>query len=160
MPNQIAGSAAMPIIREAGTGPTHDVLGVTHTYKALASETGGRISIWESVVPPGAGAPHHSHTAEDEAFYVVEGEATIEIEGQPQPLVIGAGGFVYSPRGEAHSFRNAGGGVLRMLVMCLPGGLERMFGEIGDATRGVRAPDPARIGAITAAHGVSITGPS
>jgi hypothetical protein len=33
-----------------------DVLGVTHTYKAMANDTGHQFSVWESIVPPGAGA--------------------------------------------------------------------------------------------------------
>jgi quercetin dioxygenase-like cupin family protein len=157
MPNQIANAAGKPIIRAAGTGPVHDVLDVTHTYKALATETGGLVSVWETAVPPGGGAPHHSHAGEDEAFYVLEGEVTLELDGEANPVVLGAGAFVYSPRGVAHAFRNCGGGVLRMLVMCLPGGLERMFGEIDAAGRSPRQPDPAGIADLAARHGVTIT---
>jgi uncharacterized cupin superfamily protein len=32
-----------------------------------------RGGLWEAVVPPGAGAPPHTHTREDEAFYVLSG---------------------------------------------------------------------------------------
>jgi Cupin domain len=70
-----------PIWRAPDTGPTLDVLGVTHTYKAMAHDTGHQFSVWESIVPPGAGAPAHTHTREDEVFYVLSGEVLIEIEG-------------------------------------------------------------------------------
>jgi len=45
-----------PLWRAPDTGPTLDVLGVTHTYKAMANDTGHQFSVWESIVPPGAGA--------------------------------------------------------------------------------------------------------
>lgn len=61
-------SQLSPLFRAPGTGPTLDVLGVTHSYKAMASDTGQQFSIWESIVPPGRGAPPHTHTREDEAF--------------------------------------------------------------------------------------------
>ena len=49
-------------VREPAAGSTLDVLGVTHIYKATAVETGGSFSLWEAVVPPGKGAPPHTHT--------------------------------------------------------------------------------------------------
>lgn len=150
-PIKTAGAA---IVRGSGVGPVHDVLGVTHVYKALAQETDGAISVWEAAVPPGAGAPPHSHAGEAEAFYVLEGAATLEVAGETR--VLDAGSFVYSPRGVAHAFRNDGDCVLRMLVMCMPGGLERMFGAMDHAARGPLAPDSATIIAIAAGHGVSI----
>jgi hypothetical protein len=58
-------STLRPISRARGTGPTLDVLGVTHVYKAMADDTGQQFSIWESIVPPGHGAPAHTHTRED-----------------------------------------------------------------------------------------------
>ncbi len=35
-----------PLFRARDTGPTLDVLGVTHIYKAMASETGQQFSVW------------------------------------------------------------------------------------------------------------------
>jgi mannose-6-phosphate isomerase-like protein (cupin superfamily) len=156
MSNQIDSRRGQPIIRETGNGPVHDVLGVTHIYKALAHETGGLVSVWETVVPQGAGAPPHSHAGEDEAFYVLDGELTMEVAGETRPIVLGAGSFVYSPRGVEHAFRNCGAGPLLMLVLCLPGGIERMFATMDAATRSQKTPDPAEIVALAAAHGVSI----
>ena len=51
--------------------------------------------------------PHvHQHT---EAFYVLEGELTFEVGAERETITIGAGGFVATPPGVAHSFRTAGG---------------------------------------------------
>ena len=97
-----------PLWRAPGDGPTLDVLGVTHTYKAMANETGQQFSVWESIVPPGAGAPAHTHTREDEAFYVLNGEVLIELEGAADPLRLGPGGFLFAPRNRRHAYRNIG----------------------------------------------------
>ena len=48
-----------PLFRAPGTGLTLDVLGVTHSYKAMASDIGRQFSVWELIVPPGHGAPAH-----------------------------------------------------------------------------------------------------
>ena len=62
-------TAAAPVVRESTAGPTHKVLGVTHICKATSAETAGALSFLEAVVQPGADAPPHTHTREDEAFY-------------------------------------------------------------------------------------------
>jgi mannose-6-phosphate isomerase-like protein (cupin superfamily) len=76
-------------VREPAAGSTLDVLGVTHIYKATAAETGGSFSLWEAVVPPGKGAPPHTHTREDETFYVLSGELIIEFEDAPHRVAPG-----------------------------------------------------------------------
>jgi quercetin dioxygenase-like cupin family protein len=45
--------------------------------------------------------PHtHQHT---EAFYVLEGELTFEVGAEGETITIGAGGFLATPPGLAHS---------------------------------------------------------
>jgi oxalate decarboxylase/phosphoglucose isomerase-like protein (cupin superfamily) len=87
---------------------------------------------------------------------VLEGEVTVEAAGEARPIVLGAGGFIYSPRGVEHAFRNCGAGVLRLLVMCMPGGIERMFGAMDAAARSQQAADLTKIVDLAAQHGVSI----
>jgi hypothetical protein len=62
-------AAPAPFVREPATGSTHNVLDVTHLYKATGTETAGAFSLWEAVIQPGAGAPPHTHTREDDAFF-------------------------------------------------------------------------------------------
>jgi uncharacterized cupin superfamily protein len=69
-------------------------------------------------VPPGKGTwPYHFHTANEEAMYVLSGEATIRTpEGE---TTVSAGSYAAFPTGEdgAHEIRNDGDDPLRYLVV-------------------------------------------
>jgi quercetin dioxygenase-like cupin family protein len=151
-----------PLWRPPGTGPTLDVLGVTHSYKAMANDTGHQFSVWESIVPPGAGAPAHTHTREDEAFYVLNGEVLIEVEGAADPLRLGPGGFLFAPRNRRHAYRNIGTVAAHLLVFAMPGaGLDRMFAAFDAASkRTAHMPAIDTIAAIAGQYGVVIHPPA
>src|SRR5688572_24513250 len=150
-----------PLFRAPGAGPTLDVLGVPHIYKAMASDTGQQFSVWESTVPPGAGAPAHTHTREDEAFYMLSGEVQFELEGAAEPLRLGPGGFLFAPRNRRHSYRNVGTVAARLLVFAIPGaGLDRMFAAFDAAgKRAAQMPAMDILVAIAAQYGVVIHPP-
>jgi quercetin dioxygenase-like cupin family protein len=150
-----------PLWRAPDTGPTLDVLGVTHTYKAMASETGQQFSVWESTMPPRAGTPAHTHTREDEAFYVLSGEVEFELEGAADPLRLGGGGFLFAPRNRRHALRNVGTVAARLLVFAIPGaGLDRMFAAFdAESKRTGDIPTPDAITAIARQYGVVIHPP-
>ena len=151
-----------PLWRAPDTGPTLDVLGVTHTYKAMANDTGHQFSVWESIVPPGAGAPAHTHTREDEAFYVLSGEVLIEVEGAVDPLPLGPGGFLFAPRNRRHAYRNIGTVAAHLLVFAIPGtGLDRMFAAFDAASkRTAHMPAIDTIAAIAEQYGVVVHPPA
>ena len=146
------------LFRAPGSGPTLDVLGVTHSYKAMASDTGQQFSVWESIVPPGCGAPAHTHTREDEAFYVLSGELLVEVEGAADPLRLGAGAFLFAPRHRRHGYRNVGTDTARLLVFAMPGaGLDRMFAAFDEVgRRSGHVPAIETIAAIAEQYGVAI----
>ena len=149
-------AAAEPFVREPTAGSTLNVLGVTHIYKATGAETAGSFSLWEAVVPPGAGAPPHTHAREDEAFYVLSGELVIEFEGESAPRRVAPGGFFFGARGRRHAFRNVGDKPARVLILSTPScGLDRMFGEL-DAATAAGEPEFAKLMAIAARYGVTI----
>jgi len=149
-------AAAESFVREPAAGSTLNVLGVTHIYKATGTETGGTFSFWEDVVPPGAGAPPHTHTREDEAFYVLSGEIEIEFEGEPAPRRVGPGGFFFGPRHRRHGYRNVSDQPARVLVLCTPScGLDEMFVEL-DAATAAGMPELGKLAAICAKYGVAI----
>jgi len=149
-----------PFVRDPFAGEAHTVLGVTHVYKATGIETGGSFSLWETIVPPGAGAPPHTHAHEDEAFYMLGGELLIDFEGEPAPRSVATGSFFFGARQRRHAFRNVSNQVARVLVLSAPSyGLDRMFAELEAATAaGVRDIEP--LAAITAKYGVTIEPPA
>jgi len=149
-----------PFCREAAAGSTLNVLGITHRYKATAAETGGSFSLWEAVFPPGAGAPPHTHSREDEAFYVMSGELLIEIEGEQAPRRLSPGGFFFGARGRRHAVRNVGDRSARVLVLSAPScGLDDMFAQL-DAAGAAGRPDAGTLTAIAARYGVTIEPPA
>ncbi|WP_119269352.1 cupin domain-containing protein [Taklimakanibacter deserti] len=149
-------AAARSFVRAPNAGSTISFLSVTHLYKATAAETGGSFSLWEAVLPPGSGAPPHTHSREDEAFYVLEGELTFDFEGGTAPQRVAPGGFFFGARGVRHAVRNLGDKPARVLILSAPSvGLDQMFAEF-EAAHIQGTPDFAKLIAIGAKYGVTI----
>jgi quercetin dioxygenase-like cupin family protein len=151
------------------TPPTHGrtvaVVGDVYRFLATGDDTDGKYALWEAIVPHGGGPPPHVHSREEEAFYVLEGEITFQVEGRR--FVAGVGTFANIPVGSLHSFRNAGIQTARMLISVAPAGLERMFLEVGrpvpTGTTTAAPPTPAEIEkllAIAPRYGVEIRLPT
>jgi quercetin dioxygenase-like cupin family protein len=142
--------AAEPFVRTPDAGSTLNVLGVTHIYKATGVDTAGSFSLWEDIVPPGAGAPLHTHSREDEAFYVLSGELLVEFEGGEAPHRVGPGAVFFGARGRRHGYRNVSNQSARVLILCAPScGLDQMFAEL-DAATDDGMKDVGKVAAITA----------
>lgn len=104
--------------------PGHQV-----TCKAHGEETGGAYSLLEVLIT-GEGPPQHIHNAEDEAFYVLEGEVNV-LRGE-ETLHATAGAFVLIPKGTVHTIWNAGSTPAKTLAIFSPPGLEDYFLETGE----------------------------
>ncbi|HEX6487728.1 MAG TPA: cupin domain-containing protein [Candidatus Dormibacteraeota bacterium] len=122
---------------------------------------GGGFDLLDQTVPPDYSPPRHVHRHEDEAWYLLEGEATFWC-GE-QTLQAERGGFVFLPRGVEHCFKIGPSGA-RLLTFTFPSGFARFVEEAGRPAAELRVPDPeppdpARLGAIAAGHGIDITGP-
>jgi quercetin dioxygenase-like cupin family protein len=99
------------------------VVGELLTLKMVESDTEGAFALIEEVTPPQGGPPPHTHTREDETFYVLEGELEFVVGGRA--LLATAGSVVHGPRGIPHAFRNVGTiSSSRMAVFITPAGLE------------------------------------
>jgi mannose-6-phosphate isomerase-like protein (cupin superfamily) len=90
-------------------------------------------------------APMHRHTREDEYSYVLEGRMGAllgddVLEARPGDLVL-------KPRGEWHTFWNAGDDPCRILEIIAPAGFERFFAELVELG-GVAQADPATLGEL------------
>jgi mannose-6-phosphate isomerase-like protein (cupin superfamily) len=98
-------------------------------FLARAGDTAGKLSIVEHPIPPRTlAAPLHRHTREDEYSYVLEG--TMGALLGTEAAIAHPGTLVFKPRGQWHTFWNAGDGVCRVLEIIAPGGFEQMFAEM------------------------------
>ena len=102
------------------------------------SESGGGFSLVEHPLPPRAlAAPLHRHSREDEYSYVLEGRIGALLGDD---VVIGeVGDLIFKPRGQWHSFWNAGDEPARILEIISPAGFEKYFEEIVDMGGSLRA---------------------
>jgi mannose-6-phosphate isomerase-like protein (cupin superfamily) len=92
-------------------------------------EAGGDFSLVEHPMPPRAlAAPLHRHNREDEYSYVLEGRMGALLGDDV--LKAGPGDLVFKPRGEWHTFWNAGEEPARILEIIAPAGFERFFDEL------------------------------
>lgn len=108
----------MPRIISRGQRQTVNVLGILCEWKLKPEETGGIYGMIETLVPPGAGVPMHSHAAH-EAFHVLEGQAEFERLGLngPEWLQANPGDLYQIPGDTMHGFRNPGSSPARLLVL-------------------------------------------
>jgi quercetin dioxygenase-like cupin family protein len=137
-------NSRLPILRTAAAGKAIAVVGDIYRFLATGEETNGKYALWEATVAPGSGPPPHTHSREEEGFYVLEGEMTFQV-GE-RNVTAGPGEFVNMPVGTQHCFRNESSKVVRMLISVAPAGLERMFFEVGQsvAQGATTAPPPSK----------------
>jgi mannose-6-phosphate isomerase-like protein (cupin superfamily) len=76
------------------------------------------LSVIEERVPPGASEVRHLHHHARQFFYVLEGEATLEVSGTAHVLHRGEG--LHVPPGAAHQLRNESAADIRFLVVSAP----------------------------------------
>jgi quercetin dioxygenase-like cupin family protein len=114
----------------AGTGPAYWGPGDQLRFLITGAETNGAFFMGEATVPPGGGPPPHVHQREDESFYVMQGTLTIQV-GE-RTIQAAAGDLVFLPRGIAHSFKNTGTVMAKLLVTITPAGLENYFASVFD----------------------------
>jgi mannose-6-phosphate isomerase-like protein (cupin superfamily) len=141
------------------------VLGELVTYRVASEDSGGAFSLFEVVVQPQGGPPPHIQHREDEWTYVLEGE--FELLNKGRTISCGQGSLVYVPKGNLHTYKNAGQEPGRLLVGQTPGGaLQAFFEEVGEEAFDKSAPpvmdgppNVARIVEIAASHGIEIPPP-
>jgi mannose-6-phosphate isomerase-like protein (cupin superfamily) len=109
-----------------------------------------RFSLVEHPMPPRALAvPLHRHNREDEYSYVLEGRMGALLGDDV--LEAGPGDLVFKPRGEWHTFWNAGEEPARILEIISPAGFEGFFDELVEMG-GAAEADPEEMGALCARY--------
>ena len=155
----VRGNTTVRVIGPTGGDTLGAATAVRDRFMIDGHVTGGGFSLVEHLMPPRAlAAPLHRHSREDEYSYVLEGRVGAFFEGEE---VFGtAGDLIFKPRGEWHTFWNAGDAPARILEIISPGGFEQAFREMHDLGE---ALDPAAMAEIAGRYGVDVdferTGP-
>jgi mannose-6-phosphate isomerase-like protein (cupin superfamily) len=149
-------------------------LGTLVRPRLSGADTGGRLALWEGVLPRGSAPPLHTHP-QDETFYVLEGELTVWVvepehaddrDGDTGWLATRArpcraGDAVFAPGSSAHTFR-VESDTARLLFLSTPAGIEDYVHALAEPAQwpwlqpppdGPRVP-PDRLAAVEREHGV------
>ena len=142
-------------VLQPGEGRPIDLGGFSMSVKATGDQTGGAFTLLEAEEHPGFGPPLHIHHDAAEAFYVLEGEYIIFLNGDEFRCL--AGSFIFIPPERPHSFR-VGGVASRKLNLYLPSSMVGYFDDLSDAMKDGNV-DPARLSAIAKQHAMEVIGP-
>jgi quercetin dioxygenase-like cupin family protein len=143
--------------RQGRTPQPLNILGVETLVKLANTDTDGAVSILQQSVAPLAGPPLHRHSSEDEWLYLLEGEITVEIDGERS--ILQARGSAFAPRGTVHAFKNFRNFPTQILVLVTPGRFQNFFEDLSSLSKGEAAPDLARIEQLAKEYGIEILGP-
>jgi len=75
-------------------------------------------TVIEELIPPGAAEVLHYHKQAQQFFFILSGEAIMEVEGEPVLMPAGSGLRIMP--GQRHQIRNPSSSPLRLLVMSQP----------------------------------------
>ena len=100
------------------------------------ADTGGAYCLLEVALAPGMSVPRHTHTREDEAYFVLAGE--LEVVVGDEVFVLRAGDTLMAPRDISHQLRNSGNVENHYLLVFSPSGFEEFL-----RVTAVPAPDGA-----------------
>ena len=146
------------LVLPPGSGERLTARGSTLVFKAVAATTGGGFSLHEPQVPAGGRRPPaHVHPDRTEAFWVLDGEAEFELDGQLTRA--GAGSFVLVPGGVAHTFGASAASAARVLVLHAPA-LDDYFRELQQLWSGAEPPGRDEEQALMRRHGMRPVEPS
>lgn len=155
-----------PRIVPAGDGRYDDLGGCGARLMISGEESGGGFALVEHPIPARhLAAPVHRHHDEDEYSYVLDG--TLGALLGDDVVFAGPGDLVFKPRGQWHTFWNAGDTPCRILEIISPGGFEHFFAEVASGTepaeelsaRYRNEVDPARTEQVRRDHGLTFPRP-
>jgi quercetin dioxygenase-like cupin family protein len=107
-----------------GAGRPYQMGGISSSFLADGDETAGTYSIsewWLEAKQSGPGA--HSHDANDDIFYVLEGTITFLVGDKK--IDAPKGTFLRVPAGVVHDFENNSGARAGLLNIYIPGDFEQ-----------------------------------
>lgn len=126
-------------------------------YLVDGSKSGG-LGVFELVVPPGANVPPpHSHSHNEEFFYVVEGSIGYSVDNESRELAPGQ--WMSTPRGSVHAFRNTGTQTARALVVLTPDIGAQYFRDVAEVVNAGGPPDRVKLLEVMSRYGLVAAAP-
>ena len=126
--------------------------GVRDRFMIDGADTDGRFALVQHLFGPNAlAAPMHRHRNEDEFTYVLSGRIGAVIEGRE--VVAEPGDLLFKPRGQWHTFWNAGAEPAVCLELISPAGLEELFRSFASLTE---PPTPEVLAELANEYGCEI----
>ncbi len=126
-------------------------LGTLH--KISSTITAGRLAAVEHrLLPRQLGLPLHRHWREDELSIVFAG--TLGALLDEHQVLADSGAYLWKPRGQWHTFWNAGDSELQFIDVLIPGGLEGHFRILSQLLAADGSPEPAVIDKLGEEYGI------
>ena len=134
------------MIVPSGDGKQFVLAGVVMKRLLSGEQTAGQLCLLENKSDGNTRTPIHVHARDDETLYIIEGELTAVIEGEPRRLT--AGETVFLPRGIPHQLMNMSGSPCRYILIGTPALFDRFIEDGGnelEADEVVGSPTPQEI---------------
>ena len=113
----------------------------------------GEMGSFELTVPPGANVPAaHSHSANDEFIYVLEGVLRYRVGAEERDL--SPGDWMFTPRGTEHAFGNPHAAPARALVTNTPDIGAQYFRDVAAVVNAGGPPDKAKLVEVMRRYGL------
>lgn len=134
------------------------IMGGSFECKVSARDTGGDLCIYDTFREQKGGPALHLHYAQDEWFYVMQGEFIFRVgDGM---LKLGPGDSAFGPRNIPHTFAKTNEGPGHMLIVWQPAGsMEDFFYQISKMGKDIPANQEVVFKKLFASHGMEMLGP-
>lgn len=147
--------AYVPAIRTAEEQQAVWFIGMLVQIRLGGPATGGQLAILEHHGERGHGSPVHRHDADDETFFVLDGELRVEVDGESRTA--GAGTVAFLPRRFSHAFVITSPEA-RYLTVHQPAGFDDFVLSAASPNKD-DMPDQASLAALARRYNIEILGP-
>ncbi|WP_121356905.1 cupin domain-containing protein [Flavisolibacter nicotianae] len=127
----------MPMLSNRNKENSYWYIGHLMSLLVTSKETGGQYALIRATERKGLEPPPHTHTKEDEAFLILEGEVIYTVGNRK--FNAKQGDVMFLPKNIQHSFKIQSE-KLETLILLTPGGLENYFVEMSKPAEELALP--------------------